>query len=209
MAQTHKTIRWTFEAAEAFEEMKRQVAKAISTSYYDPEDETFIYIDASDKAVGCVLTQKDKEGKTRIIACHMKGIVRCHKFVIGCQYTLVIDAGVYKHIFRISENPIQKRQFEQAVTRLFKSKDIPVRVSRNLFFEREPLVQDNVTSSCQSSLAIRTVDSKLPESWKSLIAITDEKFKQSTLADDELKYLKSESFRSTMKRYQTISGQEH
>ncbi len=62
---TKKDVRFLFEkkCAEAFKELKRRLTIAPILRIFNHEKEAFVETDASDKAIGAVLNQKDENGK--------------------------------------------------------------------------------------------------------------------------------------------------
>lgn len=136
MKESRLKVTWTPETTEAFEIVKKKVAEAIKTSYFNPKDKTLVYTDASDRAIRCVLTQEDKKGNGRIIACHSRslnlverrysqheredlgmltGPERNCNFVFGSpKFTLVIDSEAYKHLIEGNKKEITNRKLRRA-----------------------------------------------------------------------------------------------
>ena len=61
--------RWEEREREAWNRVKKIIARAIQTSYFDPNMETEIWIDAGPVGLGALLVQKDSDGKDRVVAC--------------------------------------------------------------------------------------------------------------------------------------------
>ena len=59
---------WTPEVDEAFRLVKQKIARCSALSLFDPELDTFVTTDASNKGVGGILSQKDARGKERVVS---------------------------------------------------------------------------------------------------------------------------------------------
>lgn len=64
--------RWTKEMSKAFEMLKGCFIKAPVLIHFDPEKVAYVETDASDFALGCVLSQKDDNGKLHPVAFHSR-----------------------------------------------------------------------------------------------------------------------------------------
>lgn len=62
------------------------------------------------------------------------------------------------------------------LTRLLESKEEPIKVSRNLFYEREPVISDDVLRIAFMDVTIKAARDKLPDVWKELMDVTDDQF---------------------------------
>lgn len=68
-ATSKDQFEWSSELENAFQELKRAIASCtVSQGFFDADDDTFLYTDASPVAVGAVLTQRNKDGEYRVIA---------------------------------------------------------------------------------------------------------------------------------------------
>ena len=59
---------------EAFNELKQRLTSAPILVIFDPEKESIVETDASDKAIGATLTQKGEDGKPRPVAYYSRRI---------------------------------------------------------------------------------------------------------------------------------------
>lgn len=64
--------KWTEEMGRAFKELKHRFTTAPVLMHFDPSKVTYLETDASDFALGAVLSQKDDNGKLRPIAFHSR-----------------------------------------------------------------------------------------------------------------------------------------
>jgi hypothetical protein len=112
---------WTESDQAAFEEVKSAIAECTTTlGFFDENDETILYTDASPYAVGAVLVQKDKKGKARIISFASKALTKAEKnypqtqreglgivwgiehfyyYLLGGRFTVKTDADGMRYIF--------------------------------------------------------------------------------------------------------------
>lgn len=68
-AAKEKEFRWSEDRQEAFRLLKEAIVNCTATQgFFSPDDETFLYTDASPVALGAVLVQTNKEGKHRVIS---------------------------------------------------------------------------------------------------------------------------------------------
>ncbi|XP_053691678.1 uncharacterized protein K02A2.6-like [Sabethes cyaneus] len=112
---------WNQELDEEFEYLKNEALKTITTlGYFNREDRTELYVDASSHGLGAVLVQFDKNSKARIIGCASKtlspskqkypqtqrealamvwGVERFSMYSISPHFTIRTDAESNEFIF--------------------------------------------------------------------------------------------------------------
>ena len=66
-----KNWKWTHEADRAFTELKERFTSAPILAHFDPEREVIVVTDASDFALGAVLSQRDEGNHLHPIAFHL------------------------------------------------------------------------------------------------------------------------------------------
>lgn len=69
---SQKEIDWSIEANQAFENIKTEISKIIERSQPDLNEEFILTTDASNVAMGAVLTQLDENNRERMISCFSK-----------------------------------------------------------------------------------------------------------------------------------------
>jgi hypothetical protein len=79
LTQKERPFEWTNDQQEAFEELKKSLTSQPVLKYPDFEKEFTLMTDASNIAIGAVLTQRDDQGKEHPIAYHSKGLSGCEK----------------------------------------------------------------------------------------------------------------------------------
>jgi hypothetical protein len=67
-----KDWRWTPEIEESFEGLKEQFTTPLILTHFDPTKECIVETDASDLALGAILSDKDEEGRLHPIAFHSR-----------------------------------------------------------------------------------------------------------------------------------------
>jgi len=70
--KTEKKWEWTEEAERAFRELKESFTSALILAHFDAQQPDIIETDASDFAIGAVLSQRDKEGRLHPVAFHSR-----------------------------------------------------------------------------------------------------------------------------------------
>jgi len=70
--KTKKKWEWTEEAERAFRELKERFTSAPILAHFDAQQPVIIETDASDFAIGAVLSQRDKEGQLHPVAFHSR-----------------------------------------------------------------------------------------------------------------------------------------
>jgi len=63
---------WTREAEAAFRKLKQRFTTAPILAHFDPAKPVILETDASDFALGVVLSQRDKEGRLHLVAFHSR-----------------------------------------------------------------------------------------------------------------------------------------
>jgi hypothetical protein len=69
---TAKHFRWTPEAELAFQELKNRFTSALILAHFNPQKEVIVETDASDFALGAVLSQRDNENRLHPVAFHSR-----------------------------------------------------------------------------------------------------------------------------------------
>ena len=69
LTKSNVEFKWDETADKAFNNLKELLKKVIRLGFYSKTDRTLLYADASPDALGAVLVQLDKEGRSRIITC--------------------------------------------------------------------------------------------------------------------------------------------
>ena len=126
---------WTNEAEWAFEQTKKRVAEVTTSfGFFEEEDDTIIYVDASPRALGAVLVQ-EKDGKPQRIICfasksltpternypHIQkealaviwAVERLYFYVMGRHFTICTDARALEFIFN-RDKDMSKRALSRA-----------------------------------------------------------------------------------------------
>lgn len=120
-ASRGKGFDWGEEQENSFQATKRAVGECTTTQgFFDVNDETFLYTDASPHALGAVLVQKDKNGNNRIISFASKTLTdterryaqtqrealavvwaaeRFYYYLLGQRFTIRTDALGIAYIF--------------------------------------------------------------------------------------------------------------
>jgi len=70
--KTEKKWEWTKEAERAFGELKERFTSAPILAHFDAQQPVIIETDASDFAIGTILSQRDKEGRLHPVAFHSR-----------------------------------------------------------------------------------------------------------------------------------------
>ncbi|XP_041785953.1 uncharacterized protein K02A2.6-like isoform X1 [Anopheles merus] len=105
----------------AFDDLRTELSNNVrELGFYKPEDETELYVDASPSGLGAVLTQRDKEGKSRIISFASKGLTKTERvypqtqrealavvwavekfypYLFGIKFTIFTDHKTLEYIF--------------------------------------------------------------------------------------------------------------
>lgn len=116
-----KIFLWTSEHQKVFEELKELIVQStLELGFFDVDQQTLLYTDASGVGLGAVLVQKDDQGRNRIITCISKSLSRIEKdypqvhrealaivwavkrlyyYLMGKQFTLLTDNQALKFIF--------------------------------------------------------------------------------------------------------------
>jgi hypothetical protein len=68
LLKADQPFRWTEEAEQAFQQLKKALTSAPILAYPDFQRQFILYTDASNKALGYVLGQRDDQGRERVIA---------------------------------------------------------------------------------------------------------------------------------------------
>jgi predicted aspartyl protease len=116
---SQKEINWTEKENESFIKIKDEIAKVTERSQPDLNKEFIITTDASNVALGAILTQMDNDGKERIISCFSKkfdkaqsnysttdkeliavmiGIEHYRHYLLGKHFTLRTDHKALEHM---------------------------------------------------------------------------------------------------------------
>lgn len=129
-------FQWTQDHEEEFEFLTQNAWKTIQTlGYYNRNDRTELFVDASPYGLGAVLVQFDKEDKPRVIACASKalsatemkypqtqkealamvwGVEKFSTYLISIQFTIRSDAESNEYIFgglhRIGKRAISRAE---------------------------------------------------------------------------------------------------
>lgn len=117
---------WGKEQEQSFGALKERLINAGTLGIYDKEANTRVIADASPVAVGCVLTQKDREGRWRVISYASKSLTECEKrysqtekealalvyacerfyiWLYGIEFELVTDHKALEYIFAPKTKP--------------------------------------------------------------------------------------------------------
>lgn len=135
LLKSNQKFVWTEEYDKAFEDLKQATRNAVIKGHYDPLDEFKLFTDASEKAVGAVLVQEDRNTKeNRIIGCYSRaltdvesrysqhdreglgivyGIERCENFLIGIKFQLIIDAEAHERLLTAQKKFIPSRMLRR------------------------------------------------------------------------------------------------
>lgn len=100
---SQKKICWTQESMEAFEKLKSDIAEVTSRAQPDKDKDFILTTDASDKAMGAVLSQIDDEGNERMIACFSKKFVKAQlHYSTTDKEALAVEKGIlhFDHYLR-------------------------------------------------------------------------------------------------------------
>jgi RNase H-like domain found in reverse transcriptase/Reverse transcriptase (RNA-dependent DNA polymerase) len=114
-------FRWGPEQEEAFETVKKKIADCtVAQGFFNTNDKTELYTDASPYAIGAVLTQVNSRGKRRIISFASKSLTETerrypqvqreslaivwavehfHYYTLGARFTIKTDADGVRFIF--------------------------------------------------------------------------------------------------------------
>lgn len=114
-------FKWGTAQAQAFEDVKKEIVQCtVTQGYFNLEDDTELYTDASGVAIGAVLVQTDKSGGQRIISFASKsltsaernypqphrealaivwGVEHFHYYLLGAKFVIKTDAEGVKFIF--------------------------------------------------------------------------------------------------------------
>ena len=72
LTKKETTFKFGDECRKAFKELKRRMTTAPILLIHDPNKESTMEIDASDKAIGACLKQQDENGKLRPVAYYLR-----------------------------------------------------------------------------------------------------------------------------------------
>ena len=123
LSQKNATFNWTHECEQAFAELKSRLVKSPVLTYPDPAKRFILDTDASDLAMGAVLSQVNSHGEEVVIAYASKALTRSQRnmgstrkellavvtftahfrhYLLGNQFTLRTDhkALIWLHSFR-------------------------------------------------------------------------------------------------------------
>lgn len=62
-------FKWDEQMMQSFQKLKELLKKVVRFGFYSKTDRTLVYANASPVALGAVMVQLDKEGRSRIITC--------------------------------------------------------------------------------------------------------------------------------------------
>jgi len=109
---TKKTEKWewNYEAGRAFEELKQRFTSAPILSHFDAQKPVIIETDASDFAIGAVLSQRDNEGRLHPVAFHSRKFqpAEINYEIHDKELLAVVDA--FKHWRRYCEGAAHQIQ---------------------------------------------------------------------------------------------------
>ena len=95
-----RSIKWSEEADIAFKTLKKEIARITFRTLPDLNKEFILVTDASNIAMGAVLTQKDDSGRERIISCLSRKFIKAQQnYSTTDKELLAIEKGIeyYKH----------------------------------------------------------------------------------------------------------------
>ncbi|KAI5150472.1 hypothetical protein ENBRE01_1516 [Enteropsectra breve] len=100
---SQKKINWTSWASEAFKTLRTEISEITSRAQPDKDKEFILTTDASDTAMGAILSQMDNAGKERIIACFSKKFVKAQlNYSTTDKEALAVEKGIlhFDHYLR-------------------------------------------------------------------------------------------------------------
>lgn len=132
-ADTDEAFEWGEQQDVAFEAVKKAIAECTTTlGYFDVNDKTILYTDASPYAVGAVLCQRNKEGVERVISFASKALAISEKnypqiqreglgvvwgaehfyfYLLGTRFILRTDADGIRYIFDRSQDAKKPKRY--------------------------------------------------------------------------------------------------
>ena len=116
LTHQNERFRWKAKEKESFENLKQVIAEAQATEYFDVNLQTELIVDASPIGLGAILTQREPEGRVRIIEYASRGLTEAEKnysqieremlaIVWGCEH---FDLYLYGSTFKVltDHNPL-------------------------------------------------------------------------------------------------------
>jgi hypothetical protein len=100
---SQKKIVWNHNSLEAFEKLKQEIAEITVRSQPDLDKQFIITTDASEVAMGAVLSQLDENGREKIISCFSKKFVKAQQnYSTTDKEALAVEKGIlhYDHYLR-------------------------------------------------------------------------------------------------------------
>jgi hypothetical protein len=105
-----KVWKWTDEGARAFDELKLRFTTAPILAHFDPQRQVVIETDASDFALGAVLSQRDNENRLHSVDFHSRKFqpAEINYEIYDKELLAIVDA--FKHWRRYCEGAIHQVQ---------------------------------------------------------------------------------------------------
>ncbi len=133
-------IRWSPEAARAFEELKRRFTSALILSITDPERHFVVEVDASEVGVGAILSQRGEDGKLHPCAFMSRRLSDAERnYHVGDLELLAVKLTLeeWRHWLEGAQHPLQVLTDHKNLEYIQQAKRMNPRQARwSLFFNR-------------------------------------------------------------------------
>lgn len=116
---------WKQEYQENFDTLKKELENLISLSFYDPDQEKELYVDASLNGLGSVLVQVDGKGVRKIVAVGSRSLIQSEKNYSNIEReALAVFWGVKRHSYYLLGNHFKIRTDHKPLIDIFEEKTL-------------------------------------------------------------------------------------